>query len=196
MLERSKWLSLLACVMLVFALAACNSGGSNNDGNGGNSAPATHAPGGETAEEGGMDELVPEKGAKLVVWEAQEQQAFMQEVGKAFEEKYGVPVSVEVVAGGDQGARLTTDGPSKTAADVLTMPHDQIGLAVKAGLLLPNEVFEEETRANNVETAVTASSYGNMLYGYPKSVETYAMFYNKDILPEPPKTWDEILAFA
>jgi arabinogalactan oligomer/maltooligosaccharide transport system substrate-binding protein len=194
MLKRSKWFSLFVSMMLVFALAACNSAG--NNGNEGNPAPATNAPTNETAEEGNTDELVPEKGAKLVVWEAQEQQAYMQEVGKAFEEKYGVPVSVEVVTGGDQGARLTTDGPSKTAADVLTLPHDQIGLAVKAGLLLPNEVFEEETRTNNVETAVTASSFDNVLYGYPKSVETYAMFYNKDILPEPPKTWDEIIAFA
>lgn len=190
-----RLIALLSGFILVSALAACNSSGTPSNGGNETAAPNTGTNGGNTTVEGD-DELAPEKGAKLVVWEAQEQQAYMQEVGKAFEEKYGVPVTVEVVPGGDQGARLATDGPSKTAADVLTLPHDQIGLAVKAGLLLPNEVFEEETRTNNVETAVNASSYDGVLYGYPKSVETYAMFYNKDLFPEPPKTWDEIVAFA
>lgn len=197
MLKSKKWLSILVIVILVFALAACNSSGTKTNGTPETAAPETNKNNGEAVSVTEEDEeLVPEKGAKLVIWEGQEQQAYMQEVGKAFEKEYGVPVTVEVVPGGDQGSRLTTDGPSKTAADVLTLPHDQIGLAVKAGLLLPNEVFEEQTRANNVETAITASSYENVLYGYPKSVETYAMFYNKDIFPEPPKTWDEILAFG
>ncbi|PZD94761.1 maltose ABC transporter substrate-binding protein [Paenibacillus sambharensis] len=142
------------------------------------------------------EELVPEEGAKLVVWESKEQVDYMKKIGKAFEEKYGVPVAVEELAGGEQGARLATDGPSKLAADILTLPHDQIGQAVKAGLLLPNDAFEEETRAAMVEAAIQASTYDGVLYGYPKSVETYAMFYNKDLLPEAPETWEEVAAFA
>ncbi|OMF37129.1 maltose ABC transporter substrate-binding protein [Paenibacillus sp. FSL H8-0548] len=190
MLQSKKWVTTLICSFLVLALAACNAGKSNVNENAGKNQ------GTDLAAVENDEELKPEAGAKLVIWEAQEQQDYMQKVGKAFEEKYGVPVTVEVVAGGDQGARLTTDGPSKTAADVLTLPHDQIGLAIKAGLLLPNDVFEEETKADNLETAIIASSFDNVLYGYPKSVETYAMFYNKDIFPEPPTTWEEIVAFA
>lgn len=190
MVKSKKWISVLICSLLVLALAACNaSEPKTNENNGKSPTP-------EPVTEGNDEELKPEAGAKLVIWEAPEQQDYMQKVGKAFEEKYGVPVTVEVVAGGDQGSRLSTDGPSKTAADVLTLPHDQIGLAVKAGLLLPNDVFEEETKAANLETAVVASSFDNVLYGYPKSVETYAMFYNKDLLPEAPKTWEEIVTFA
>lgn len=194
MLKNKKWLSLLISSMLALALAACNASGTNTNSNTQSNASNPSTENAETNDQ--SEELLPEPGAKLVIWEAQEQQAYMQEIGKLFEQKYGVPVTVEVVAGGDQGARLATDGPSKTAADVLTLPHDQIGLAIKAGLLLPNDVFEEETRANNLETAVIASSYDDVLYGYPKSVETYAMFYNKDIFPEAPKTWDEIIAFG
>ncbi|QJD86812.1 sugar ABC transporter substrate-binding protein [Cohnella herbarum] len=194
-----KWGSALVCFTLVIMLAAC--GGGNGDNNGSapasENASATVPPATESASQAAEEEeLVPEPGAKLVVWEAPEQLEYMKEIGAAFEAEYGVPVTVEQVAGGDQGSRLSTDGPSKTAADILTLPHDQIGLAVKAGLLLPNDVFEEETRNANVETAITASSQNGVLYGYPKSVETYAMFYNKDLFPEAPKTWDEIIAFA
>ncbi|MCR2806679.1 sugar ABC transporter substrate-binding protein [Paenibacillus soyae] len=188
--NKTKGIALLTLLLLLAVVAgACSGTGASNAGN---AVPADSA----GAENDGSEELAPEKGAKLVVWEAQEQVAYMEKVGKAFEEAYGVPVTVETVAGGDQGARLATDGPAKTAADILTLPHDQIGLAVKAGLLLPNDAYEEETRTSAVETAVAASSYEGVLYGYPKSVETYAMFYNKDLFPEPPQTWEEIIAFA
>ncbi|THF80282.1 sugar ABC transporter substrate-binding protein [Cohnella fermenti] len=188
--------ALLAATLL---LAGC--GGNTNGGGSEGATPSQASPqaspsaqGSPAAEE--EPGLEPEPGAKLVVWEASEQVEYMKQVGAAFEAKYGVPVAVEVVAGGDQGTRLSTDGPSKTAADVLTLPHDQLGLAAKAGLLLPNDVFEDETRASSVEAALNASTYEGTLYGYPKSIETYALFYNKDLFPEPPKTWDEVLKFG
>ncbi|MBB6634723.1 maltose ABC transporter substrate-binding protein [Cohnella thailandensis] len=202
MIGRKRTIQTASALLAVSLVLAGCGGNSNGNGNADGSAPASASPSQEgaagqaspSAEEGAG--LEPEPGAKLVVWEANEQVEYMKAVAKEFETKYGVPVTVEVVAGGDQGTRLSTDGPSKTAADVLTLPHDQIGLAAKAGLLLPNDVFEEETRATSVEAATNASSYEGVLYGYPKSIETYALFYNKDLFPEPPKTWDEILKFG
>ncbi|WP_325176615.1 sugar ABC transporter substrate-binding protein [Paenibacillus alkalitolerans] len=196
-MKMKPWFALILALVLAFSLAAC--GGSNateeNDAAGGDQASAE--PANQEAENTGeTDELTPEDGAKLVVWESQEEKPFIEEVGKRFEEKYGVPVTVEVVPGGDQGGRLATDGPAGLAADILTLPHDQIGPAVTATLLLPNDIHEEETRNSMVEAAITASSYDGMLYGYPKSVETYALFYNKDLLPEAPKTWDEVIEFS
>ncbi|MEK0314909.1 sugar ABC transporter substrate-binding protein [Cohnella sp. 56] len=193
-----KWGGL---VLLSLALAAtgCSSNKSENGSGASASAPSqteSAAPSSASASASAEDEVKPEAGAKLVVWEAKEQQAYMKELATAFEKEYGVPVTIEEMAGGDQGGRLATDGPSGLAADVLTLPHDQIGQAVKAGLLLPNDLFEEETRASAVEAAVNASTYDGVLYGYPKSVETYALFYNKDLVPSPPQTWDDIVKFA
>ncbi|MNO30269.1 Cyclodextrin-binding protein precursor [compost metagenome] len=185
--------SLVLCLLLTLTVTACSSGNGNSTSNP-NSSPnsAVNEPGGTTNDE----EMKPEAGAKLMVWEAKEQLEYMKQVAADFEKEYGVPVTVEEMAGGDQGARLATDGPSKLAADVLTLPHDQIGQAVKAGLLLPNDVFEEETKSTMVETAIQASSYEGVLYGYPKSVETYALFYNKDLISEAPTTWEDVIAFA
>ncbi|GBF76901.1 maltose ABC transporter substrate-binding protein [Paenibacillus sp. 598K] len=179
---------------LSLVLAGCSNGGSGNAPNA--QPPATNNSVNNTAGNSEDEELAPESGAKLVVWEAKEQLEYMQALAADFEAEYGVPVTIEELAGGEQGGRLATDGPSKLAADVLTLPHDQIGQAVTAGLLLPNDVFEEETRESMVEAAVMASSYDGVLYGYPKSVETYGMFYNKDLMPEAPQSWDEVIAFA
>lgn len=185
----------MLCLALTIVLAACSNNGGNT-GSGVNQPVNNNVnavnPGNEEDEE----EIAPEAGAKLVVWESKEQLEYMQQVGAAFEAEFGIPVTVEELAGGEQGGRLATDGPSKLAADVLTMPHDQIGQAVTAGLLLPNDLFEEETRADMVEAAVNASTYDGVLYGYPKSVETYGLFYNKELMPEAPQSWDDVIQFA
>lgn len=189
--ERWKF-QLIGLAAMLLAMTACS-------GNGGGNPPGSTGPenavgtNGESAEE---EQFAPEEGAKLVVWEAKEQLEYMRQLAHAFEAEYGIPVTVEELAGGQQGGRLSTDGPSKLAADILTLPHDQIGQAVKAGLLLPNDLFEEETRASMVKAALEASSYEGVLYGYPKSVETYGLFYNKDLMPEAPKTWDDVIEFA
>lgn len=44
--------------------------------------------------------------------------------------------------------------------------------------------------------AVAAASYNNKLFGYPIKVMTYAMFYNKDLISEPPKTMEEVIEFG
>jgi len=201
-----KWKKVLAIlvVFLMVLLTACGNSGSGNNASQGNTSSNTsggsqssgNTGSGSSNEDADEDELQPEPGAKLVVWESKEEKPFIEAVGKKFEELYGVPVVVEEVPGGDQGGRLATDGPAGLAADVLTMPHDHIGPAVTAGLILPNDYFEEETRASAVESALIASTYNGILYGYPKSVETYALFYNKDLIANPPKTWQEVIDFA
>ncbi|XID92168.1 extracellular solute-binding protein [Paenibacillaceae bacterium WGS1546] len=193
-MQLKKWGVGLVSVLLAAGLTACGGGGSN--GNNASQSPPASPSASVPAEETGDEALTPEPGAKLKVWEGQEQIEYMEAIGAEFERQYGVPVTFEVVAGGDQGGRLATDGPAKLAGDVLVLPHDQISTAVTAGLLLPNDVFEEETRNSMLETAIEASSYDGVLYGYPKSVETYALFYNKDLYPEAPQTWDEIIKFS
>lgn len=193
---KKKSVAILVALLMVF-LAAC--GSSQNSGKNASNTPQpapVNTDANENQNAADDDELLPEEGAKLVVWESKEEKPFIEAIGKKFEELYGVPVTVEEVPGGDQGGRLATDGPAGLAADILTMPHDHIGPAATAGLILPNDYFEEETRATMVESAIIASTYDGILYGYPKSVETYALFYNKELIAEPPATWDEVIEFA
>jgi arabinogalactan oligomer/maltooligosaccharide transport system substrate-binding protein len=44
----------------------------------------------------------------------------------------------------------------------------------------------------------TAITYNGTAYGYPLSAETYALFYNKDLISENeiPKTWDDLKTYS
>ena len=44
--------------------------------------------------------------------------------------------------------------------------------------------------------AKMGASYEGVVYGYPLGAETYGLFYNKALIPEAPKTWDEVIEFA
>ncbi|MEK5060768.1 extracellular solute-binding protein [Paenibacillus shunpengii] len=177
----------LSLAMTVF-LAACGTG---------NNAPAETepAPGAETppAE---VEELLPEEGAELTVWDGGDQKAFIEEVAKAFEEKHGVKVTFTELGADKAMSQMVTDGPAGVGADVFAGVHDQIGQGVTAGVIMPNDWFEEETKARNSEVAVNALTYDGILYGYPKSVETTAVFYNKDLIDAVPADWDGVKEFA
>ncbi|MFD1137282.1 sugar ABC transporter substrate-binding protein [Paenibacillus urinalis] len=177
----------LSLAMTVF-LAACGTG---------NNAPAETepAPGAETppAE---LEELLPEEGAELTVWDGGDQKGFIEEVAKAFEEKHGVKVNFTELGADKAMSQMVTDGPAGVGADVFAGVHDQIGQGVTAGVIMPNDWFEEDTKARNSEVAVNALTYDGILYGYPKSVETTAVFYNKDLIDAVPADWDGVKEFA
>ena len=128
------------------------------------------------------ENLQPEEGATLVIWEDKNQQSFVEERARLFEEKYGVTVKMEELPPTDQVTKLTTDGPAGLAADVVVFPHDKIGSASEAGLILPNDIFEAETVANTSENALKAVTFKDILYGYPYSVETYALFITRHFI--------------
>ncbi|WP_328591326.1 sugar ABC transporter substrate-binding protein [Paenibacillus albiflavus] len=191
-----KMVAGLSAMTMVFALTACG-GGSGSSSASSSSPQPTATPAAVSATPGPVtDELKPEAGASLVIWESKEARPYLEEIMKEFTAKYDVKVKIEELGAGDQIGKLTTDGPAGVAADVVMLPHDQLGKAVSAGLVLPNDVYGEVTTKENSEVAVKAASFGGKLYGYPKSVETYALIYNKDLVKTPPKTFDEVTAFA
>jgi arabinogalactan oligomer/maltooligosaccharide transport system substrate-binding protein len=202
-MKMRKWMMVTAVAAMATSLAACG-GNNNNNANGGNTA-ATNAPAETTApaeNTGGNNtgtetaQITPEDGASLVVWESKEERAFADAIAKEFTEKYNVPVKVEELSPTEQVTKLSQDGPSGLAADVILIPHDNLGRAASAQLLLPNDVFEQETVKNNTEASITGASYDGMLYGYPRAAETYALYYNKSLVKEAPKSFDDVISFS
>lgn len=188
---------LIVAISLVLMISACgvkrsttsNSNATSNNGNGTN----------QTRENDSVqsaEDIKPEEGAELLVWDSKDEKAYTDEVVKLFEQKYGVKVKIEEVAPPDQVGKLTQDAPSGLAADVLVIPHDHMGNASVSGLLLANDVFAEETTKNNTEASITASTYDGVLYGYPRAAETTALFYNKSLLSEAPQSFDDIVEFS
>ncbi|CAM3446020.1 extracellular solute-binding protein [Marinicrinis lubricantis] len=205
-MKLKKMFVLTMCLVLAIFAAACSSGNNNN--NNSNSNPTNNAvnntenTGGNAGtdnagSEAESEDIVPEEGAKLIVWEGQEQKAFLEEMGKQFEEKYGIPVEYQEVGSGDQMTKLKTDGPAGLGADVIITPHDHLGELTAAGLILPNDFYAQETMDNFVESAVNAVTMDGILWGYPRNMETYLLYYNKDLVSEDQlASWESIIEFA
>lgn len=141
-------------------------------------------------------EITLEEDAKLVVWESPGNELeFMKEIAKRFEEEYGIPVTVEEVDHTKTGERLALDGPAGVGADVIAAPHDHTGNLVEQGLIVEAE-YADRLKKEMDKNAVDAVSFNGTVYGYPRAMETYLLYYNKDILPEAPKTIAELIEWG
>lgn len=106
-----------------------------------------------------------------------------------------VKISYEAVGHTDSRAKIELDGPAGVGADIFVSPHDHMGALVAAGNILPVDDAEEYME-NFYDMAKIGSKYNGVNYGYPLAAETYALVYNKDLVKNPPKTWDDVKAFA
>lgn len=113
------------------------------------------------------------------------------EVGKKFEEETGVKVTVahpDELENKFPQTASTGDGP-----DIVFWAHDRFGGYAEAGLLTevkPSKKIKEGI----VDFAWDAVSYDGKIIGYPVAVESISLIYNKDLVPNPPKNWEEIAA--
>lgn len=91
---------------------------------------------------------------------------------------------------------LQAANSSKGPDLVFGLTHNNLGTFQQAGLLA--EVPQDfANRDDYVNSAVwDAVSYGGKAYGVPLSMETYALFYNKDKVKEVPKTIEDLVSQA
>jgi maltose/maltodextrin transport system substrate-binding protein len=129
---------------------------------------------------------------KLSLWiNADKGYAGIQKVGDDFTKKSGVPVIVEHpedAPGKFQQAAAAGKGP-----DIWCWPHDRAGEWIAAGLIdpvKPSKKFQDEI----APLAWNAFTMNGKIWAYPISIETIALIYNKDLVPKPPKTMEEIPA--
>ena len=111
-------------------------------------------------------------------------------VGKKFEQATGVKVTV---AHPDQvEVKFQQNAASGNGPDIFMWAHDRYGEWVKSGLLTPIEPTKEELNKFQ-DVAWKAMTVDGKIYGYPVSIEAIALICNKDIVPEAPKTFEELV---
>lgn len=134
------------------------------------------------------------KEGQLVVWVDAGRVPLMEELGKQFLAKYNVPVAVQEMGFGDVRDQLKIAGPAGEGPDIIIGAHDWLGELVTNGVLQPLDLGDKVKSFDPV--AIKAMTYEGKLYGLPYNTEAIALIYNKDLVPEPPKTWDELKAIA
>lgn len=113
------------------------------------------------------------------------------EVGKKFEEDTGIKVTVAHPDGLQDKfpqTAATGDGP-----DIVFWAHDRFGGYAEAGLLTEVKP-SKEVKDGIVDFAWDAVQYEGKLIGYPVAVESLSLIYNKDLVPNPPRNWEEVEA--
>ena len=113
------------------------------------------------------------------------------EVGKKFTEDTGIKVQVahpDKVEEKFQQLASAGNGP-----DIMFWAHDRFGQWVNGGLLKALNP-SAEIKAKIDDFAWDTVTINDKIYGYPVAVEAIGLIYNKDIVANPPKTFEEIPA--
>ncbi|MGN0383906.1 MAG: extracellular solute-binding protein [Eubacterium sp.] len=175
---KKKLLSLvLVTAMTATLFAGCTRKAVTNDDNQGNGEINT------------TDEIT------LTVWESEEVEDFIEQAGEAFTKEYpNINIKYVNVEIGDATSTIALDGPAGVGPDLFAVAHDNLGTLVEAGHIVATE-DADTVIAETADVCNEALTYDGTLYGYPVSIETYALCYNKALISEDevPTTWDDLI---
>ena len=184
-------LNLLLSLLLIsaFALAACGGGAATE-------APATEAPAPAPTEavappptEAPTAEPAPaEPAGTLRIWADDTRAPILQDLADEVLAAYNLELVVELksaIRDDFQVAAPIGEGP-----DIIVIAHDQAGTLVDNGLLAPVDLGDKAADFN--QNALAACTFDGVLYCMPYATENLAFFYNTDLVPTPPTTWDEV----
>ena len=112
-------------------------------------------------------------------------------IGEKFAKDTGIAVKVEHPE--DAIAKFEQAAAAGKGPDIWIWPHDRAGSWVSAGLISP--VTPTKKTVDSIDPlAWKAWNIGGKTWGYPLSIEALALIYNKDLVPTPPQSWDEVIA--
>ncbi len=168
-------------LLLLMLLAACgpDRDEETND-NGESDTDAT-----ETTESDGPNQLK--------IWAPNDQSSDIENIVAGYTEETGIEVEVVPFAMDEQEEAISLDGPSGNGPDLFFQPG--IGSLSIKGLVQPMEV-DQEVLDTYSEGSVEALSYEGEIYGLPAVVETLALYYNKNLVPEAPETVEDLANIA
>jgi arabinogalactan oligomer/maltooligosaccharide transport system substrate-binding protein len=93
--------------------------------------------------------------------------------------------------------KITAAIPRGKGPDLFIFAHDRIGGWVAADILEPIDFYLEENIADQfIEGTFAPMKYDGSVYGLPMALKSTILFYNTDLIPDPPKTTDEMIELA
>lgn len=188
-MKRKLLAVMLSGTMLTMMLSGC-----------GSSQETEAAQESEEKEAGSVQEGRLESGkVELTVWAEESNFEMLEGMIESFKQKYAgqADFTITLDAQGDDQTKNRLLGDIHNAADVFSLPDDQLLSMIAAGALSPIPNAEEVENANLAD-AVEAASYNGTLYAYPYTADNgYFLYYNKEYLTkEDVMTMDGILAAA
>lgn len=135
----------------------------------------------------------------LTVWESKDgPDEFIRKAGDSFHELYpNITVEYVNVENTDSTKELLKKESTVKKPDVFAAPSDMIGELAANKLINPTD-DSQFVNTTALTLAREAVIYNDIMYGYPVSCETYALFYNKKFVSENdiPQTWEDMITWS
>ncbi|MEW5866459.1 MAG: extracellular solute-binding protein [Bacillota bacterium] len=128
----------------------------------------------------------------LVVWCEPHKVQTTEELAKQWAKDTGIPVKVEPVSVLETANKVQLSGPLGKGPDVFCCLSGQLGMLVTTATVAPIDRSSLDL-SNFMPVALEAATHGGKLYGIPYDVSTVALIYNKDLMPEPPATMNDLI---
>ncbi|HIZ68160.1 extracellular solute-binding protein [Streptococcus sp.] len=117
----------------------------------------------------------------IKLWVPTGAKASYEEIVKKFEDESGYKVNI--IESNDSKAQENVKKDPEKAADVFSLPHDQLGQLVESGVIqeIPDN-YAKEISEQATEQAITGAQYNGKTYAFPFGIESQVLFYNKSKL--------------
>jgi maltose-binding protein MalE len=132
----------------------------------------------------------------LTIWADDVRAPILQELGQKFTADNVTGVAVYSVDFDSLPARLTDGATGAARPDLFYGASSWVGSLVKAGVLEPLNSELAGKAASFESVGLDAFRYQGALYGMPYIGQAIALYYNKDLVPTAPATWDELKTTA
>jgi arabinogalactan oligomer / maltooligosaccharide transport system substrate-binding protein len=133
--------------------------------------------------------------ADLVLWCGNDVKPVLDAYAAQFGREQGISVAVQAFV--DLDPAVESDVMEAMAGgrgpDVLVGRHDRLGELVEDGAVAPVALSGEQQGAFTAP-ALRAVSYGGKLYGVPYATESLALLRNTALAPDPPASYEDLLA--
>ncbi|MFC5402212.1 extracellular solute-binding protein [Cohnella soli] len=179
--KKMKSFVILMCVALL--LSACGSKGNSNSAGNGSANPG--------------------KGITLTAITPPGMEEYYDGRAKAFEEKTGVKVKIEVVAWNDIITKLTNDAVANSNTyDIIGIDDIYVAKFADAGWIVPvDQYMTDKLKGDLMSYANRFIQYKGKTYGLPWYTAWKTFGYNKEMLSKigidhAPQTWDEFIQIS
>lgn len=129
----------------------------------------------------------------LVIWTDADRSKAVQKYADQFAAENGVTVKVQIST--DVRAQFKDATKVGKGPDVIVGAHDWLGELVQNSTVAPVSL-SPDVAAKFLPSAIAATKFNGQTYGVPYAVENIGLMYNKDLVPNPPKTMDELVAMG
>ena len=141
---------------------------------------------------GGASDSGSGGGVSLTIWADDKYSRAIKESATRWGERNDVQVNVQAVSKDLQTVFVTASQAGK-GPDLVMGAHDWIGNLVQNGTIDPLQLTDDTVAAFD-PLAIKGVTYNGQIYGIPYALENVVLFRNTDLVPEAPRSMEELVA--